>query len=86
MFKSVTFEVIGDQRLVCEGCEERVENALKNLQGVRKVRAHSRNQRIDVLFDATSLDASAIAEFIDKVGYQTRIVSSTADTPNRAKS
>ena len=47
MFKSVTFEVIGDQQLVCEGCEERVEHALKALQGVRQVRAQVRNQRIE---------------------------------------
>ena len=62
MFKSITFEVSGDQKLVCEGCEERVEHALKTLEGVGKVRAHARNQRIDVLFDAAVLDADAIAE------------------------
>ena len=30
MFKSITFEVIGDQRLVCEICERRVERLLYN--------------------------------------------------------
>ncbi|MCA1660306.1 MAG: cation transporter, partial [Verrucomicrobiaceae bacterium] len=47
MFKSVTFEVIGDSQLICEGCEERVENVLKSLEGVGKVRANARNQRIE---------------------------------------
>jgi hypothetical protein len=32
MFKPITFEVIGDQLLVCEGCEERVEHVLKGVQ------------------------------------------------------
>lgn len=37
MLKSVIFEVIGDQRLFCDGCERRVEGLLKALQGVRQV-------------------------------------------------
>jgi copper chaperone len=82
MFKSVTFKVIGDQRLVCESCEQRVERMLKALQGVRQVRAHADNQRIDVLFDTAVLDATAIAERLGKAGYETRVASSTSDSAN----
>ncbi len=82
MFKSVTFEVIGHQRLVCEGCEQRVEGLLKSLQGVGQVRAQARNQRIEVLFDAAALDAAAIAERLGKAGYETRVGSSTSDSGN----
>ena len=76
MFKSITFEVIGDQKLVCEGCQERLEHAVKTLQGVGQVRAHARNQRVKVLFDGRVLDANAIAKRIGEAGYQTRVVSS----------
>ena len=76
MFKSIILEVIGADRFNCEGCEERVENALKKVPGVGKVRAHSNNQRIEVLFDSSVLDATAIAERIANVGYQTKVVSS----------
>lgn len=79
MFKSIRFEVIGDQRLACEGCEERVEHVLKTLPGVGKVRAQARNQRVDVLFDTAVLDAGAIAERIAKAGYQTKVVSPRSD-------
>ncbi len=82
MFKSITFEVIGDQRLACEGCEQRVESVLKGLQGVGKVRAQARKQRIEVLFDTAVLEATAIAERLSKAGYETRIGSSTADLAN----
>ena len=75
MLKSITFEVIGDQRLGCEGCEQRVERTLKTVEGVDKVRANARNQRIEVLFDAAKLNAAAIAEGIGKTGYQTKVVS-----------
>lgn len=78
MFKSITFEIIGDQQLVCEGCEERVEHVLKTLEGIGQVRAKARNQRIEVLFDAAVLDPAAIAEAIVKAGYQSRVVSSTS--------
>lgn len=77
MLKSVTLEVVGDQKLVCEGCEQRVEHALKEQQGVQKVRANARNQRVEVLFDAAMLDAAAIAERISKAGYQAKIVNPT---------
>lgn len=80
MLKSITLEVTGDQRLACEGCEQRVERLLKALPGVGKVRAQARNQRIEVLFDAAVLDAAAIAERIGKAGYQTRVSRSTSDS------
>lgn len=80
MFKSVTFEVTGDQRLVCEGCERRVERLLQALPGVGKVRAQAHNQRIEVLLDTAMLNADAIVERVGKAGYQTRVVSSTSDS------
>ncbi|MBA2434030.1 MAG: cation transporter [Verrucomicrobiota bacterium] len=74
MLKSITLEVTGDEKLVCEGCQERVEHALKILEGVGKVRANARNQRIEVLFDGAKLDAAAIATRVASTGYQTRVV------------
>ena len=75
MFRSVIFEVIGNQRLACEGCEERVEDLLKAIEGVRQVRARARKQRIEVLFDATKLDAAALAERLREAGYDTKVAS-----------
>ena len=80
MLKSISFEVIGDNRIVCEGCEERIERLLKNLEGVDKVRAKSRNQRVEVLFDTTRLEADTIAEHLGNAGYQTRLRSSPSDS------
>jgi len=79
MFKSITFEVIGDQPLACEGCEERVEDLLKGLQGVRQVCARARKQRIEVLFDGAVLEAAALAARLREAGYETRIAGSTSD-------
>lgn len=73
MFKSITFEVIGSQRLARAGCEERVEDLLKGLEGVGQVRAQARKQRIEVLFDTAKLDATAIAGRLSQAGYETRV-------------
>ena len=75
MFKSITFELIGDQVLHCESCERRIERLLKPLRGVGKVRAQASNQRIEVLFDDAALDPAAILETLSKAGYETRVAS-----------
>ncbi len=77
MLKSISLEVVGDQQLTCKGCEQRVERLLKTLQGIRQVRAQARNQHIEVLYDATLLEANAITERLDAAGYHTRVGSST---------
>ena len=79
MFKSITFEVTGDQRLVCESCERRVERMLKALPGVSQVRAQAHNQHIEVLFDTATLEATAITERLGKAGYEIKAGSSESD-------
>lgn len=86
MFKSVTFEVVGDQRLHCQGCEERVTRLLKALPGVRQVRAEAQNQRIEVLFDTAMLEATALAERLREASYEVRISNSTSEEIRRGAS
>ena len=78
MFKSITLEVVGGQRLVCESCELRVKRLLKGLAGVDEVRADARSQRIEVLFDSATLDAPAIAGRLATAGYETKAVGATS--------
>ena len=80
MFKSVSLEVSGDNRLVCESCERRVERMLRTLEGVGQVRAHSNDQRIDVLFDNSVLQPAAIVERLAKAGYEARVAAPASDS------
>ena len=73
MLKSVTFEVVGEQRLNCPACEQRVTRLLKGVEGVGQVRAHADTQRIDVLFDAAVLQAEAIAQRLGAAGYEAKV-------------
>jgi copper chaperone len=72
MLKSISFEVMGEKKINCQGCEERIESALKKLEGVSKVRAHARTQRIEVLLDTTLLEPSAIIDKLGQAGYEAK--------------
>jgi len=74
MFKSITFEVTGQQRLNCERCEERVTRLLGGLPGTKQVRAQATNQHIAVLFDTALLDESAITACLQEAGYETHVI------------
>jgi copper chaperone len=73
VLKSMTLEVVGNQRLACEGCENRVMRLLKAVKGVERVRARASNQRIDVQFDPAVLEATTIEERLRTAGYETRV-------------
>ncbi len=73
MFKSISFEVTGDKRLVCKSCEQRVERMLRSLEGVSQVRAQADTQRIDVLFDAAVVEPTTIADRLSAAGYEPKV-------------
>ena len=81
MLKSITLEVIGDQRLACEGCENRVTRLLRAVRGIERVRARASNQHIEVQFDPALLDAGTIAERLRTAGYETRVEPATPIHP-----
>jgi copper chaperone len=72
MMKTVVLEIVGEQRMHCEGCQERVETMLGELPGVRKVRAQARKQCVEVLFDPAQVQAIAIEERMREAGYETK--------------
>ena len=75
MLKPIILEVVGPQQIVCEGCQERVESALKTLNGVKKVRASSRNQRVEVLLDTALVKPAAVVQKLGAAGFQARVAS-----------
>ncbi len=73
MVKSVTFHVVGDQRLVCENCERRVERLFRKLEGVRQVRAQAGDQCIEVLVDTAVIDLPQLTEQLRVAGYDASV-------------
>lgn len=78
MFKLASLKVIGDAKLHCESCEQRVARVLNTLEGVKQVSADAASQRIEVLFDPTVLKTAAIVERLGLLGYATEPAGPTA--------
>lgn len=76
MLTTSTLQVIGDQRMHCEGCENRVTRLLKAVPGVARVRARASDQRIDVQFDPAVVDVPTMADRLKGAGYETTITES----------
>jgi copper chaperone CopZ len=50
-----------------------VKRLMKGVPGIGEVRADSRSQKIDVLFDAAQVEPAEIAERLGEAGYETRV-------------
>lgn len=65
-----TFEITGEQKMHCEGCENVVQRSLTRLPGVARVQADHQTQRVVVQLDAAQTDAEAIKARLAASGYQ----------------
>ncbi len=66
--KEVVIKVEG---MVCGGCENRVKNALKTLDGVNSVEASHENGIVKVNLD-DSVDVNKIKEKIEDIGFEVK--------------
>ena len=80
MLNTNTFQVVGDPRMHCASCEQRVARVLGGLEGVRQVSADAASQRIEVLFDTSVVQAAAIAEHLQLLGYAVKSVPAQPST------
>ncbi len=70
MTTTVQFEVLGEERIHCGGCESRIAAALRRLPGVEDVQASAGTQRVKVAFDAARASEEEIRARLEKLGYQ----------------
>lgn len=55
------------QGMACEGCENRIQNALKNIEGIEKVVANHKEGTVTVTANETLIND--IKEKIDDLGF-----------------
>lgn len=67
----VQFEVIGEEKIHCEGCESRIANALRRLQGVEEVQASAQTQRVNVTIDPATVSEGDLRARLEQIGYRT---------------
>ncbi len=66
MTESVSLEVSG---MKCGGCESTVTTKLNTIDGVISVKAMSKENKVDVEFDAAKTSVEAISQAITDAGY-----------------
>ncbi len=66
---TVTFSVTGDQQIHCDGCEQRISQALERLKGVTSVEASAHSQRIVVETNPAQSGLDQLRERLDLLGY-----------------
>ena len=55
--------------MMCGGCENRVKNALENIEGVEKATADRTTSNVNVIFNDTTTK-EVIEETIEDIGYE----------------
>jgi copper chaperone len=71
MRETWTFEITGEQKMRCEGCENVVQRSLTRLPGVARVQADHQTQRVVVqLDDTTPTTVETIQARLAASGYQ----------------
>ena len=55
--------------MMCEGCENRVKNVVKNIEGVSEVTANHKTGEVKVVLNK-DVEKIVIIEAIDDIGYE----------------
>ncbi|MGQ0545661.1 MAG: heavy-metal-associated domain-containing protein [Betaproteobacteria bacterium] len=71
MTTTVHFEVVGEEKIHCGGCESRIATALGCVPGVAAVRANAETQRVSVTLDPARTSADEMRARLEKLGYRT---------------
>jgi copper chaperone CopZ len=66
---TMTFSVTGDQQIHCDGCEQRISQALERMDGVQTVDASVQNQRIVIETDPAQTGPDQLRERLALLGY-----------------
>ncbi len=70
MTNTIDFTVTGEQKIHCEGCEQRIDRALRRLPGVQDVEASAETQRVAVTLDPDRVGPEQVRDRLDLLGYQ----------------
>ena len=61
--------ILNVKGMMCEGCENRVKNVVKNIEGVSEVTANHKTGEVKVVLNK-NVEKIVIIEAIDDIGYE----------------
>lgn len=70
MTTTLQFEVVGEEKIHCAGCESRIATALGRLPGVEDVQASAETQQVKLTIDPARVSADELRVRLEKLGYQ----------------
>ena len=71
MSETIQLTVIGEEKMHCAGCEQRVGTVLRRLPGVESVAASATTQQIEVNFDPNLVGIEQLQSRLEQAGYAT---------------
>lgn len=73
MVMKVDFEVVGEEKMHCGGCETRVRFALSRMPGVQEVLASSKTQRIAVVINPDQVTPEQVQARLKDAGFEAAV-------------
>lgn len=73
MSARIDFTVIGEEKIHCSGCENRIRFALLRLTGVQHVAADAHTQRVTVGFDPGQVTPDQVRERLNEMGFHVEV-------------
>lgn len=67
----------------CNGCETKIKNNIRFVQGVKKIETSLEKKEVEVTYDADKTTTEKIVEAFKKIGYQTTTVSDKKVEPTK---
>ena len=61
--------ILSVKGMMCEGCENRVKNVVKNIEGVEEVKADHHTGKVTITINK-DINTKIISEAIDDIGYE----------------
>lgn len=74
MIEKMTFKVVGDRTIHCNGCENSINFALNQMSDVREAVADRVLQMIEITPAGEDVDGSNIVKELDSLGYQVELI------------
>ena len=78
MAQTAQFTVTGENPIHCEGCEQRIANALRRLRGVQQVEASSKTQHVTVVYDPAQVTEAQLRAKLEQTGFAAAAEGGTA--------
>ena len=59
--------IINVEGMMCEGCENRIQNSLKSIEGIKEVKANYKEKTVTIVGE--SVDIDKVKEKIEDIGF-----------------